>query len=512
MEQLPTRNRLIVAVLGLMVGALLATAGYLFLATAEGQLVPHIGRVWVQVLAAMVLVAVPALFWLTRSYARLRDQVMDGVPPQSLDGDDLRRTLELPGRVFAMLVWVWLLPCLLFPVAGIVWPQVRGDIEQVVVSGVTASFMLGITSYYGVLRVMRQHVTPVLLAHGRLPGHIQPTRVWTHLAFVLLLLGVVSPLTVATLAWTGKASPLLVTYLALDYLLVGAFVGAEVTAQISGAIGQIAGQMARVQAGDFDARARVQAADSLGAMASGFNDMVEGLQQRDELRRTLGRYVTDAVAEELLAGRIAPGGAQRFVTVLVTDVRGFTSMSEDMRPHQVIGFLNGLFEELVDAVQENGGVVNKFMGDALMAVWGAPTSTGSPELDAKAALAAAKEMQVRLLAINQRRHLAGQPPVALGLGIHSGEVVAGPLGSSDRTEYAVIGDAVNLAFRIEGRTKDMGAQILVSGATAELVQDVALVPRGAHSVKGRRQQVELFELPAYDGSDLLTEELPDLRS
>ena len=224
--------------------------------------------------------------------------------------------------------------------------------------------------------------------------------------------------------------------------------------------------------------------------------MVLGLRQREVIRETFGRYVTQQIAEEILSGRVELGGERREATVLFADIRGFTRMSENLSPEEVIAFLNDYLGHMVTCVLDNGGVLDKFIGDAVMALFGVPVSRG-PQEEARAALRCALEMSQRLEEINVARLAEGKTPIDIGIGVHSGELIAGNIGAPQRMEYTVVGDTVNVCSRIEGLTKRLGKRILLSDATAELAGDgFELEELDTLPVKGRQRPVRLFTLLA----------------
>jgi adenylate cyclase len=236
----------------------------------------------------------------------------------------------------------------------------------------------------------------------------------------------------------------------------------------------------------------IQTGDELEALASGFNRMVDGLKERDKLRTTFGKYMTASVMEHLLAGKVVLGGESLKVTILFTDIRSFTSISERMDPQQLVGLLNEYFTEMVSIVMQEDGVVDKYIGDAIMAVFGAPVP--KPD-DAVHAVRAAVRMRAALETLNVRLVERGIPALQTGIGIHTGEVVAGNIGSDKRMEYTVIGDPVNLASRLETSTKDLGVNVLISEDTFELTKDVIEVrPVREITVKGRAQPVMTYEV------------------
>jgi adenylate cyclase len=201
----------------------------------------------------------------------------------------------------------------------------------------------------------------------------------------------------------------------------------------------------------------------------------------------------------LLEGKVSLGGQSLPVTVLFSDIRGFTSISEQMDPQRVVALLNEYFTEMVDIVMNEGGVVDKYIGDAIMAIFGAPVP--KPD-DAVNAVRAAVKMRRALADLNERLVARGQPALRTGIGIHTGEVVAGNIGSERRMEYTVIGDAVNLASRLESSTKELGTDVLISEDTYELTKHM-IEARSVReiTVKGRAKPVMTYEvLGMADGS------------
>jgi adenylate cyclase len=246
--------------------------------------------------------------------------------------------------------------------------------------------------------------------------------------------------------------------------------------------------MARVERGDLDTHCPVVSNDEIGAATEGFNRMLDGLREREAIKETFGRYVTREVRDEILAGRVSVEGEQREVTVLFADLRDFTPWVESTEPRQVVRDLNAYFAEMEAAIRAHGGLVLQFIGDEIEAVFGAPV----PALDhASRALRAAVEMRTRLAAYNTGR----ARPLRHGIGVHTGPVLAGAIGSRERLSYALVGDTVNLASRIQGLTKDVGADILVSATTARRLDDtVTLQALPAVRVKGKSAEVEVFRV------------------
>jgi class 3 adenylate cyclase len=257
----------------------------------------------------------------------------------------------------------------------------------------------------------------------------------------------------------------------------------------------------RVRAGDLTARAHPDGRDELARLETALNEMVLGLQERDRVKEVFGRYVTTQVSEEILKGSISLGGQRRRVTMLFSDIRNFTSMAEIMPAEQVVEFLNDYFSEMVDAVFEHGGVLDKFMGDGMMCVFGSVDE--APDHPRRAVMAGLR-MKALLAKINGERTMAGKPPIAIGIGIHTDDVIVGNIGSRRRLEYTVIGDGVNTCQRVEAANKEFGTTILITESTYEAVRDeFECRPMPEAALKGKTKTPRLFEvLSAHGPADM----------
>jgi class 3 adenylate cyclase len=218
-------------------------------------------------------------------------------------------------------------------------------------------------------------------------------------------------------------------------------------------------------------------------------------RQRAAVDRVLGEYVSEEVKERLLQDPSAQRGERKEVVVLFSDLRGFTTMSETVPPEQMVERLNAYFDAMVEAVAASGGVVDKFIGDAVMAVFGGVLPLPDP---CAASVAAAREMRRRLAALNAAWQRAGLAPLDNGIGLHVGEVVMGSIGSRRRKNFTVIGDVVNTAARVEGLTRELPEPVLLTEAVWRRLPDElrgACVGRGLRKVKGRKAEVEVYGLP-----------------
>jgi class 3 adenylate cyclase len=247
----------------------------------------------------------------------------------------------------------------------------------------------------------------------------------------------------------------------------------------------------RLARGEYDTAVPITTGDELGELAASFNQMVSGLAEREQLREAFGTYLDRSVAEVLLSGNIPDDGIELDVSVLFFDVRDFTEFSAKASAKEVVARLNALFETTVPIIARHGGHVDKFMGDGLMAIFGAPENF--PD-HAERAVRAACELEA---AVNRDDDLGFH----IGIGINSGEVVAGSIGGAGRLNFSVIGDAVNVAARVESATREVTPDILVTPATAErLGSGFELKSQGVHQLKGIDKELELFE-PTAIASD-----------
>src|SRR5262245_33174825 len=238
-----------------------------------------------------------------------------------------------------------------------------------------------------------------------------------------------------------------------------------------------------VAAGNLEVAIPDLRADEFGQLIDGFNTMVAELRAKRRLEEDFGRHVGERIARQILARERGLGGVEEELTVLFVDLRDFTARATAAKPEHVVAVLNVFLSEMVEVIEErHGGIVNKFLGDGLMALFA--EWTGRVD-HADAAVAAGGEMVQRLAAINDRLGATGDPPLAMGVGIHTGRAVVGSIGSPRRMEYTAIGDAVNVAARVESLTKIVGTPLLLNDATRRpLRQPPALERLAAQEIKG----------------------------
>jgi adenylate cyclase len=288
---------------------------------------------------------------------------------------------------------------------------------------------------------------------------------------------------------------ILTAFICLCVGLIITLVGSELVAsRVTRPINTLVAATESIAEGDLTTQVHIPGHDELAQLGDAFNKMTEGLRLRDLYKHQFGRYVSRQIADTILANpeREFWQGERRKATILFSDIRGFTAMSEKLEPEEVLRRLNDYLGVMVDIVFEYDGTLDKFIGDAIMAVFGAPVSTGNDEERAVRAAIAMQEAVVRLGLHWQEE---GRTPFKIGIAIHTGDVVVGNIGSERRLEYAAIGDTVNLASRLEGLNKEYKTDILVSEETMRHVEhlvEARWVDRVA--VRGREEQVNIYEV------------------
>ncbi len=271
-------------------------------------------------------------------------------------------------------------------------------------------------------------------------------------------------------------------------LVIGLGVGVLASRATADPIISVRDALAEVERGELDVEVPVYDGSEVGQLQAGFNRMVAGLREREKIRETFGTYVDRDVAEHILSEEGAEGQEVE-VTLMFLDVRDFTGFAERAAPREVVSTLNRLFESAVPIVRRHGGHVDKFIGDGFLAVFGAPRPASD---HADQALAAALEIARAVDGMEDQR-------LEIGIGLNTGSVVAGSIGGAGRLEFSVIGDAVNVAARVESATRETGDVILLSERTRELLHgEHELVERPGIELKGKSAPATLYA-PVYAG-------------
>ena len=252
---------------------------------------------------------------------------------------------------------------------------------------------------------------------------------------------------------------------------------------ITNPLSHLANAVKRIEAGDYAKQVAVRSKDELGELADSVNSMASGLAEKEKVRDLLGKVVSHQIAEELLSNPVELGGEERTATILFSDIRGFTSFCEDLPPQEVLEELNKVLSCISDIVEAHNGVVDKFQGDAVMALFGAPVSSRDDAVNAMAA-------GLKIIA----EVGSAENPLSACVGINTGLVVAGNLGSANRLNYSVIGDAVNLAARLESLTRLYNVANIVSAASKAAAPDFVYRELDEVQVVGKSRSVSIYEL------------------
>ncbi|MAV53490.1 MAG: hypothetical protein CBE20_04845 [Gammaproteobacteria bacterium TMED260] len=266
-------------------------------------------------------------------------------------------------------------------------------------------------------------------------------------------------------------------------LILSVLVVIYLSRSMTNLISSLAEAVKRIGEGNYDESVRTKSRDELGQLADSVNTMASGLQEKERVRDLLGKVVSQEIAEELLSNSVELSGEERTATILFSDIRGFTSYCEDLPPQKVLGELNKVLSCISDIVEAHNGVVDKFQGDAVMALFGAPVSSKN---DAANAMAACLEI---ISAVG-----SAENPLSACVGINTGLVVAGNLGSANRLNYSVIGDAVNLVARLESLTRLYNVANIVSAASMSAAPGFVYRELDEVQVVSKNRSVSIYEL------------------
>jgi adenylate cyclase len=475
----------------------LATVGLFALYTD-----PSSSEFWTIAAFAEVCVALSTAFMLWGGAKRVRPIIdwMDG------NGDALaawRAAVEAPRELTLRVGWQ---PFLLIGVPVSVFATLEADLEPfnafIIFAGaavaVAYAAVLHFFAYEQFLRPVVEDIVKELPADFTAAPLGVPLR-WKLLG-ALPLINVITGVVVSGLSTDGSAS---LEDLGLDVVvavLVAFTISLELTLLVTRSVLQPVDDMLEatgaVKRGDLDARVPVTSGDEMGRLAGSFNEMMQGLSEREALREAFGAYVDPDVAERVLEqGDELIEGQEREVTVMILDVWDFTQFAERSSARETVAFLNDLFGIAVPCVTEHGGHANKFLGDGLLAVFGAPERL--PD-HADRAVAAAGAIARQL-----RRRFGAE--LTFGIGINSGPVVVGSVGGGGRLEFAVIGDAVNVAARVEHLTRETRDIVLLTEATRCLLTSGTehIVPRGSFALKGVSEPVPIYSLAVQVDESLI---------
>jgi adenylate cyclase len=275
-------------------------------------------------------------------------------------------------------------------------------------------------------------------------------------------------------------------------LIIALVVGIRLAGGITSPVQTLVAGMQEVFRGNLSYRSRIQREDEIGFLARSFNEMVRGLEDREKIRDVINKVVSPEIAHEMLRRGVALGGEEREVTVLFADIRGFTALAEAMPPEELLQLLNTYLGRMSRVIEREKGVIDKYIGDEVMAIFGTPL----PQPDhAVRAVSAAIGMLRELEHFNaeQKDYSSDAPELQIGIGIATGSVIAGNVGSPERLNYTVLGDTVNLASRLQGLTKDYHTPLIMSEMTySQVASRYSCRSLGKTTVRGRQGEIALY--------------------
>ena len=408
--------------------------------------------------------------------------------------------------LFAMMLAPFLLTMMAPPVSRGYW-----------LTGLLISFFDGafitVFTYFLVMAVSRWLFLPKLFPLGHLDaqigGHSLSIKAQHALVFlaicVLPLLLNISNLAICRYVLIPEANPREFTlesltdqhlvqsaYLSIFAFIMGLGIVLSLAINQRRSLKSIGEAVEHVHRGDLSQFVQVTSRDELGKLGDGVNEMIIGLRERNRIVEAFNRYVDRTLTKQVLEGELKMGGVQAEVSILFCDIRSYTSLSEGMEPERIVSMLNRYFTRMAESIEDEGGTVNKFIGDGILAVFGAPQTLPDHR---DRAIRAALAMYDALAEFNKMQEQDLLPQLRIGIGIHSGLVLAGNIGTPNKIEYTVIGDPVNVAQRLDEVASEKGVPIICSGATLGPYKNrYPHEQLGLIQVRGRLDTIDIYSL------------------
>ncbi len=291
-------------------------------------------------------------------------------------------------------------------------------------------------------------------------------------------------------------------FLGAAFLFLTLGLGLSFSRSLTSRIALLGAAAERIRTGDFSARIKTKESkdgrivgDEIHTFTATFNQMAQGLSEREKMRQLIEKFHNKEVADKLLSGNLQLRGDRLDAVVLFSDLRDFTMMSETTDPERIVAILNRYLSSMVDIIIKHGGIVDKYVGDSIMAVWGVPEPS---ERDAENAVFACLDMRRALAKLNAEFIQEKLEPLKMGMALNSGPLIAGTIGSEERMEYTVIGDTVNTASRIEGLTKVFGTDLLISESVQRAVSSKFLFePIENVAIRGKQEAANVYKVGGY---------------
>ena len=453
----------------------------------------------------------------------LGEIIKDG--PNGLYSEELRRkALKMVpmltgttflGWIMAGFIFGMLMPVIFHAFFGMAPMTLTESLRRILGITVVGGFSTSLFIYFATESIWRKQI-PLFFPEGDLSEvkGVFKLSVKARLLIVFLMISLI-PLTMLGVSAYCKALALqtagpasgaeIISGLLLQILFIVAVgfvmsvtLSLVVSKSVSAPLKEMETAMKEVEKGNLDVRIKIVSNDEIGAVGEGFGRMIKGLKESEAIKESFGKYISQEVRDEILSGRIPLDGEMTRATMLFSDLRDFTPFVESTHPKQVVSIMNQYFSEMAEAIKRNNGLILQYVGDEIEAVFGAPVPHDDhPDMAANAAL----DMKKRLTHLNERLKVQGVAPFRHGIGIHTGAVLAGIIGSKERSSYALVGNTVNLASRIQGLTKEFGCDIILSQTTHDLVAGAFnMEPLRAVKVKGKSEETMIYKLLSHNGS------------
>ena len=417
-----------------------------------------------------------------------------------------RRMLNEPFFLMMLDVGLWLVSFIVYSMVLVVFDGERNDLIGMVLFRCIFTSLISIIIAFFVLEWVQQRwMAPLFFPKGGLYSTPKTyrIRIGTRLAalfFACSLVPFVAIFSILDDSRSVSGDPervlqhirIALHNNVLMFLAMGLGATFLVTRNLTSPLKNIINTLKEVHRGNLNGKVRVTTNDELGYTGDIINEMTEGLKERDLIKATFGKYVSDEIRDEILAGRIPLDGEIKDVTVLFADIRNFTPLTESIPPKTVVDIINRYFSEMETAIHDSGGLVLQYIGNEVFAAFGAPLSRGD---HAQAAVRAALDMKRRLGILNGELAESGYAPLSHGIGINTGEVVAANIGSPSRLSYTLIGDTVNLASRLQELNKTFQTEIILSEATrTRLDGQYSFKDLPPTVVKGKSRSVKIYSI------------------
>ena len=416
---------------------------------------------------------------------------------QELLAETRRKVINLPWWFLAVAAAGWLICIPVFPLViltageplstGVIWHLVTSFLIASLIAVTQSFFAVEMTTQAALFPAFFQDHNPASVP-GAVPLSIRARgTLWAFSAVVCPVVSLVLLLLAPKAASDTPMFGIAVAVVAVGFgLMTSWMLGLWVSKPVS----QLQRAALNVADGDLHARVDLLRSDDFGLLIERFNAMVDGLQHREKLQETFGRHVGREAALQIMNQDEGLAGREQNITVMFVDVRNFTSQSSSLSPSQVVAALNMFFQDAVEVIESHGGMVNKFLGDGFMAIFGVGSATKG---HANRAVLAGLELVDSVSHCEIRMRDAGWNDLKIGVGINTGLAVVGCIGSPKRQEYTAIGDTVNVAARVESLTKTLGQEILITRTTREeLPSDIEVLELPSQTVKGKDRQIEVF--------------------